>query len=392
MRNIMNLVNLSLNNFLSIKKMALFIVVAFGAASLVNPGFSSMLVGMITYVIAYQTMAYEDSYGIDHMIAHLPVTKNEYVISRYIFGIITIVGAGILCSLIFFISKKMNLVDLTGIDYKIILYMGIISAVVLISILIPVLLYFGMKKGRMAIILIFMVIVMIPSLVINDIETAMNILNKLMRNIMNLVNLSFNNFLSIKKMALFIVVAFGAASLVNPGFSSMLVGMITYVIAYQTMAYEDSYGIDYMIAHLPVTRNEYVISRYIFGIITIVGSGILCSLIFFISKKMNLVDLTGIDYKMILYIGIISAVVLISILIPVLLYFGMKKGRMAIIFIFMVIVMIPSLVINDIETAMNILNKLSEMNINLLSGVLTIVILLISYFITRFLYEKKEII
>ena len=212
-----------------------------------------------------------------------------------------------------------------------------------------------------------------------------------MRNIMNLVNLSLNNFLSIKKMALFIVVAFGGASLVNPGFSSMLVGMITYVIAYQTMAYEDSYGIDHMIAHLPVTKNEYVISRYIFGIITIVGAGIL-SLIFFISKKMNLVDLTGIDYKIILYMGIISAVVLISILIPVLLYFGMKKGRMAIILIFMVIVMIPSLVINDIETAMNILNKLSEMNINLLSGVLTIVILLISYFITRFLYEKKEII
>ena len=130
----------------------------------------------------------------------------------------------------------------------------------------------------------------------------------------------------------------------------------------------------------------------IFGIITIVESCILCSLIFFISKKMNLVDLTGIDYKMNLYIGIVSAVVLISILIPVLLYFGMKKGRIAIILIFMLIVMIPSLAINDIETAMNILNKLSEMNINLISGVLTIVILLISYFITRFLYEKKEII
>ena len=42
-----------------------------------------------------------------------------------------------------------------------------------------------------------------------------------MRNIMNLVNLSFNNFLSIKKMALFIMVVFGVASLVNPGFSSM---------------------------------------------------------------------------------------------------------------------------------------------------------------------------
>jgi len=213
-----------------------------------------------------------------------------------------------------------------------------------------------------------------------------------MRNIMNLVNLSFNNFLSVKKMALFILVAFGGASLINPSFSTMLMGMITYVIAYQTMAYEDSYGIDYMISHLPVTKNEYVISRYIFCILTIVGASILCSLIFFISNKVNLVDLSGIDYKMVLYIGIISAVILVSVLIPVLLYFGMKKGRMAMIFIFMIIVMIPSLAVNDMQSVIKILNKLSEVNINLFSGILTILILFISYFITKFLYEKKEVI
>ncbi len=213
-----------------------------------------------------------------------------------------------------------------------------------------------------------------------------------MRNVMNLVNLSFNNFLSVKKMALFVLVAFGAASLINPSFSTMLMGMITYVIAYQTMAYEDSYGIDYMISHLPVTKNEYVISRYVFCIFTIVGASILCYFIFFISNKVNLVDLSGIDYKIILYIGIISAVTLISVLIPVLLYFGMKKGRMAMIFIFMIIVMIPSLAVDDMQTVMKILNKLSEINVNLFSGILTILILLISYFITRFLYEKKEVI
>ena len=213
-----------------------------------------------------------------------------------------------------------------------------------------------------------------------------------MKNIMSLVNLSFNNFLSIKKMALFVIVAFGAVSLVNPGFLTMLVGMITYVAAYQTMAYEDSYGIDYMVYNLPVTKNEYVISRYIFSILTIAGSSILCSLIFFISNKLNLVDLSGIDYKVILYTGIISSIILVSILIPVILYFGMKKGRMAIIFIFLIIVMIPSLVIDDAQTVRNILNELSKININFLSVILTIVILLISYLITRFLYEKKEII
>lgn len=213
-----------------------------------------------------------------------------------------------------------------------------------------------------------------------------------MRNIMNLVNLSFNNFLSIKRMALFIVVAFGVASIVNPTFSVMLIGMITYIVAYQTMAYEDSYGIDHMISYLPVTKNEYVISRYIFCVLIIVGAGMLCSLIFFVSNKVNVVELRRIDYKTILYIGTISAVILISVLIPVLLYFGMKKGRMAMILIFMIIVMIPSFIIDDVETTMNILNRLGEKNITFLGGIFTLVILLISYFIANFLYDRKEII
>ena len=213
-----------------------------------------------------------------------------------------------------------------------------------------------------------------------------------MRNIMNLVNLSFNNFYAVKKMIVFVVAIFAAVSVINPSFSTMLMGMLTYIIAYQTMAYEDSYGIDYMISHLPVTKNQYVISRYIFCIFTIVGASILCSLIFFISNQVNLVDLSGIDYKMVLYIGIISAVILVSVSTPVLLYFGMKKGRMAMIFIFMIIVMIPSLIVNDMQSVIKILNKFSEVNINLFSGILTILILFISYFITKFLYEKKEVI
>lgn len=213
-----------------------------------------------------------------------------------------------------------------------------------------------------------------------------------MKNIMNLVNLSFNNLLSVKKMPLFIVVAFSLASLVNPTFSVMLMGMITYVTAYQTMAYEDSYGIDYLISYLPVTRNEYVISRYIFCILAIFGSSILCSLIFFISDKISLVKLAGFDYKTILYTGAISSVILVSVLIPVLLYFGMKKGRMAMMFIFVLITIIPSVVIEDSQTIMNILDNLNKININFLGGAFIIVILFISYFISRFLYEKKEIV
>ena len=74
-----------------------------------------------------------------------------------------------------------------------------------------------------------------------------------MNNIVNLIKLSFNNFLSIKKSVVLIVLCFSVAAITNPTFAVMLIGMITYVIAYQTMAYEDSYGINYLISYLPVT-------------------------------------------------------------------------------------------------------------------------------------------
>lgn len=208
-----------------------------------------------------------------------------------------------------------------------------------------------------------------------------------MKNIMNLVGMSFNNFISIKKMPLFIVLAFCVSSLFNTQFLTMLIGIITYVVAYQTIAYEDSYGIDYMITHLPVTKNEYVISRYVFSILSIVVSSVLASIIYFISTKMNLADLGGIDYKTILFMGILSGIVLISVSTPVLLYFGVKKARMAMIIIFMIIVMIPSVSINDSQILAYILNKLNEVSV----GIFEIVILLVSYFISILSYEKKEI-
>ena len=208
-----------------------------------------------------------------------------------------------------------------------------------------------------------------------------------MKNIMNLVGMSFNNFISIKKMPLFIVLAFCVSSLFNTQFLTMLIGIITYVVAYQTIAYEDSYGIDYMITHLPVTKNEYVISRYVFSILSIVVSSVLASIIYFISTKMNLADLGGIDYKTILFMGILSGIVLISVSTPVLLYFGVKKARMAMIIIFMIIVMIPSVSINDSQILVYILNKLNEVSV----GIFEIVILLVSYFISILSYEKKEI-
>lgn len=214
-----------------------------------------------------------------------------------------------------------------------------------------------------------------------------------MKNIINLTKLSFSNFLSIKRLALLFIVCFGIGAIFSPSFSVMLVGMTAYVVAYQTMTYEDSYGIDYLISYLPVTKNQYVISRYVISILSIVAACIIYTVIYFISIKMNIEAYRTMDYNTSLFMGILSSVILISLLIPVLLFFGIKKARIAMMIIFLITVMLPTIFMNGNEAqVMEIINLLNGVNINLLTVVSSVIMILISYFLSKILYIKKEII
>lgn len=215
-----------------------------------------------------------------------------------------------------------------------------------------------------------------------------------MRNISKLVRLSLSNLLCLKKHVLFIAACFSVASIFNPSFSIMLIGMLTYITGYQTIAYEDSYGIDYLISYLPVTKNEYVISRYVFNILMIILSCLIFSLIYFISIKLNIEGYRIIDYKTNLYIGIINAVILVSIFTPATLKLGVKKARFAMTAIFMIVVMIPSIGImsmEESETIRNIVYKISQLDVNFIFIGFIASMILISYVISKEMYIKKEI-
>lgn len=212
-----------------------------------------------------------------------------------------------------------------------------------------------------------------------------------MNNIINLTKLSWNNFLSIKKMTLLIVVAFSVAAFANSQFILMLIGMVTYVIAYQTIAYEESYKINYLISYLPVTKKQYIASRYIFNLLSVFIGCLLFSVIYYICIKLNMPSVENIDYKMNLYIGIISSVTLICILNPVIFYFGVEKGRLAIMLIFMLLVLIPSMA-QDSNLVKEIISRITNIKIDILVPVYVVVTIYISYLISKFLYIKKEIV
>ena len=214
-----------------------------------------------------------------------------------------------------------------------------------------------------------------------------------MNNIINLTKMSFTNLKSVYKQIWYIWIIWIGIAIYNPSFLNILLGMSVLLTVYQVMAYEDHNNIDYLISYLPVKRSEYVISRYLFGFISILLSSLLLCIVYFVSIKIN--DLQGISLNLLLPTSITSAILSMSIIIPLVLKFGINKGRVFMSIIVILVSTMPLSLMSDIsqdsktlETIMNIINSVG---MPLITVVINIIILLVSIGISINLYKNKEI-
>ncbi|MGL5694045.1 MAG: ABC-2 transporter permease, partial [Peptostreptococcaceae bacterium] len=178
-------------------------------------------------------------------------------------------------------------------------------------------------------------------------------------------------------------------------FLNMLIGMLVYQAVYSVISYEDNDGIDYLIASLPVSKKEYVLSRYVFSIVCTVVSIIIFILMYYITVNFSPVKDGFLDYKISLIMGITTAIVLSSALIPSILKFGIIKGRTFIMVLGMLIVFVPTFAIGALvqePNALKILMKLNEIGIYNICLIVSVVALITSYFIAVKIYENKEIL
>ena len=214
-----------------------------------------------------------------------------------------------------------------------------------------------------------------------------------MNNIINLTKMSFINLKSVYKQIWYIWIVWIGVAIYNPFFLNILLGMSVLLTVYQVMAYEDHNNIDYLISYLPVKKNEYVLSRYLFGIISILLSSILLCIVYVVSIKIN--ELQDISLSVLLPTSITSAILSMSLIIPLVLKFGINKGRVFMSIIVMVTSTIPVSLASGIsqdskmlETIMNIINGLG---MPLLTVMINIIILVVSIAISVNLYKSKEI-
>lgn len=213
-----------------------------------------------------------------------------------------------------------------------------------------------------------------------------------MNNIINLTKMSFLNLKSVFKQIWLIAAIWIVVSAFNPTFLNMLFGMIIVLTVYQVMAYEDMNGIDNIISVMPVKKKEYVLSRYLMGIIALFISIIIVSIEYFVALKLNQ-NLISLD--VLLVTGGTVGVIAMCIVIPILLKFGINKGRTVTILVVMILMMIPSGVIGYLAESPQAMEKTIEMinnvGIPLIAFVLNFVVLAISTTISIKIYEKKEI-
>ena len=159
--------------------------------------------------------------------------------------------------------------------------------------------------------------------------------------------------------------------------------------SYSIIFYEERSKINYLIYSLPITIKEYIFSRYIYCLINTIIA-ILISLA--LSLIIRIVGFTDISNTMSLYeVSLVTALIGVfftAVLMPATLLLGFEKGRYILIFI-AVFPICFSTALLEIIPEINI--HLNPTILTILSVLIGIILLLVSYFITCNIFNQKEV-
>ena len=197
-----------------------------------------------------------------------------------------------------------------------------------------------------------------------------------------------NFFMTITAISIIMII-------VSPGtsFPIGLLGFVGALFSLSSISYDEFDNGNAFLFSLPITRKDYVLEKYIFGLI----SGIMFLLLgTVISLVVIGITKTGSFNEIFLTAGSLFPTIL-SIMLPFILKFGGEKGRIAIIGVMGFIFVIGLLLIKtteylgiDLYVLINKLPKFEPLVYIILFLLLSVVILGISYLISLTILKKKE--
>lgn len=211
-----------------------------------------------------------------------------------------------------------------------------------------------------------------------------------MSNSMKLVKMSYMNMMKNSKIFVFSAMFFVIGGLFNDMILGGIIGAIVCQFTQGITAYEDAYGIDYLISCLPIKRKDFVKSRYYMLFINLIIGIIIFTITYNVAKlKLDI----PIDYWTMLIGATLLPMIGVSTLIPCLLKYGATKGRMLGIIIIVLSINAPMIFVNIVNEESRIVELISTLTQNqIILGVASISMLLvyISYIISLKIYNNKD--
>lgn len=196
---------------------------------------------------------------------------------------------------------------------------------------------------------------------------------------------------------LIVLVAIGMSTFTEE--ASFIIGYMTFIgslFTLSSISYDEFDNGNAFMFSLPITRKDYTLEKYSFGIIIGGASWLLATLIAFsieLIKNTNLTMETIMGALMILPIML----VMLAVMLPFQLKFGGEKARVAMIVV-VGLIFITGFIIVKIASALNIdlisiINNLPSVSMGMVIVIaiaITIIILFLSYKISLSIMNKKE--
>lgn len=210
-----------------------------------------------------------------------------------------------------------------------------------------------------------------------------------MNNIGNLLKLQFNSLLAIKKNLLIILALGIFFTIVQPTMIVFTGAMYLMLATYSITYYEERSKMNYLIYSLPVKTNEYILSKYIYCLLNTAIAMIITTILSTFVKILGVNDLISsmpISSMPLVTLGI--GLFFTSILMPATLLIGFENGRYVLMFI-AIFPVVFSTTLMEILSEINII--LNPLILTILLVLISITLLLSSYFITCNKFAKKEV-
>lgn len=215
-----------------------------------------------------------------------------------------------------------------------------------------------------------------------------------MNNIINLVKKEFLTINILHPRYLLIIIMAIAYSMFIPRLIPISYYMLTLIIVISSFYIDEISKGNYLTYSLPVSKKEYIISKYIFSLVSILGIVLIISIGSLVGNTLctslgfPIGEPSLLSFKTTFLFGISICLCMVGVIIPVIMKFAYKNLSTIFTMIMLAIAFSASSLMTNLPQDISI----NINNLAIIASLTSMLLFFISFFISKIIMKKKEIL